>query len=322
MKKILLVLITALLMAGILSGCSHQENPDDDKKLQIVTTIFPVYDWVMNVLSDNPGNAEVTMLLDTGADLHSYQPTAADMMKITSADIFVYVGGESDEWVEDVLKNSSGDRCIVMNLMEILTDRLREEELVEGMEHDHEEEEEETEYDEHIWLSLRNAAVRVKRIEEALSKADSVNAAVYQNNRTSYIQKLDDLDRQYQTAVTQASVKTLLFADRFPFRYLTEDYGLNYYAAFAGCSAESEASFEIVTFLARKVDELNLKAVLTIEGTDHRIAETVIRTTASGNQKILTLNSLQSVTAREVAQGISYLTVMAENLKVLKEALR
>ena len=322
MKKILLVLITALLMAGILSGCSHQENPDDDKKLQIVTTIFPVYDWVMNVLGDNTGNAKVTMLLDTGADLHSYQPTAADMMKITSADIFVYVGGESDEWVEDVLKNSSGDRCIVMNLMEILGDRLREEELVEGMEHDHEEEEEETEYDEHIWLSLRNAAVRVKRIEEALSKADSGNAAVYQNNRTSYIQKLDNLDRQYEAAVSQASVKTLLFADRFPFRYLTEDYGLNYYAAFAGCSAESEASFETVTFLTRKVDELNLKAVLTIEGTDHRIAETVIRTTASGNQKILTLNSLQSVTARDVGQGISYLTVMTENLKVLKEALQ
>ena len=321
MKKILLVLITAFLMAGILSGCSRQQDHDpEDKKLQIVTTIFPVYDWVMNVLGDNPGNAEVTMLLDTGADLHSYQPTAADMMKITSADIFVYVGGESDEWVEDVLKNSSNDKCIVMNLMDILGDRIREEEHVEGMEHDHEEEE--TEYDEHIWLSLRNAAVRVKRIEEALSKADSGNASVYQNNRSSYVQKLDDLDRQYRAAVSRASVKTLLFADRFPFRYLTEDYGLNYYAAFAGCSAESEASFETVTFLARKIDELNLKAVLTIEGTDHRIADTVIRTTVSGNQKILTLNSLQSITARDVAQGISYLTVMEENLKVLKEALQ
>ena len=322
MKKILLVLITAFLMAGILSGCGNRQKPDaEDNRLQIVTTIFPLYDWVMNILGDNPGNAEVTMLLDTGADLHSYQPTAVDMMKISSADIFIYIGGESDEWVEDVLKNSPGSKCITMNLMEILGDRIREEELIEGMEHEHEEEEE-TEYDEHIWLSLRNAAIRVNRIEEALIKADSANAETYRNNRASYVRKLEDLDKQYRAAVSRASVKTLLFADRFPFRYLTEDYGLNYYAAFAGCSAESEASFETIAFLARKVDELNLKAVLTIEGTNHRIADTVIKTTVSGNQKILTLDSLQSVTASDVAKGISYLTVMENNLKVIKEALQ
>ena len=319
MKKFIPMLFASVLMCAGLSACNTPNINND--KLEIVTTIFPEYDWTREILGKNPANAEVTMLLDNGIDLHSYQPSAQDLIKISDCDLFIYVGGESDEWVEDVLKNSPGSKCITMNLMEILGDRIREEELIEGMEHEHEEEEE-TEYDEHIWLSLRNAAIRVNRIEEALIKVDSANAETYRNNRASYVRKLEDLDIQYRAAVSRASVKTLLFADRFPFRYLTEDYGLNYYAAFAGCSAESEASFETIAFLARKVDELNLKAVLTIEGTNHRIADTVIKTTVSGNQKILTLDSLQSVTASDVAKGISYLTVMENNLKVIKEALQ
>ena len=349
MKKIITVFTAAMLLISSMCGCSAAVQADNkEDKIQIVTTIFPEYDWVMNILGDNNKNAEVTLLLDNGTDLHSFQPTASDILKISNCDMFIYVGGESDEWVEDVLKEATSKDMIAINLLEELGDKVVEEEIVEGMqdedgddhdeEHDHEDDhdedhdsehkahdhhhEEETEYDEHVWLSLRNAEILVSVISEALQKIDAANAATYKANADSYISKLDGLDKQYQEAVNGASVKTLLFGDRFPFRYLVDDYGLDYYAAFVGCSAESEASFETITFLAKKTDELSLHAVLTIEGKDHKIAETIISNTASKDQQILSLDSMQSVTASDVANGASYISIMEENLSVLKEALK
>ena len=314
------------MMVCHLSACgavNAASAASGDEKIQIVTTIFPEYDWVMNVLGDDPANAEVTMLLDNGVDLHSYQPTADDILKMSACDMFIYVGGESDEWVEDALKEATNKDMVVINLLEALGDSVKEEEMVEGMqESEHEHEEGEVEYDEHVWLSLRNAATLTDIISKELQRIDAANAQIYKNNSDAYIKKLNELDKQYSDAVSASSVKTLLFGDRFPFRYLTDDYGLTYYAAFVGCSAETEASFETITFLAKKVDELLLHAVMTIEGGDHRIAETIVQNTAAKDQQILTMDSMQSTTSKDVENGTTYLSVMEGNLSVLKEALR
>ena len=331
MKKAISILLAVVLMTGCLSACGSgsRQPAADTGKLQIVTTIFPEYDWVRNILGDNPAKADVTMLLDTGVDLHSFQPTAADILKISKCDLFIYVGGESDEWVADALKEATNRDMLVIDLLNVLGGAVKEEELVEGMqEEEHEDEEEqgedhgeEVEYDEHVWLSLRNAAVLVDSISDALGKLDPDHAESYKQNSAAYIEKLNALDAEYRAAVSGASVTTLLFGDRFPFRYLTDDYGLAYYAAFVGCSAETEASFETITFLARKADELSLPAVITIEGTDHRIAETIVENTQTKDQRILTMDSMQSVTAKDVGNGVTYLSVMEKNLSVLKDAL-
>jgi len=537
-KKFLSVVVAAFLAVGSLTACSSA-GANGKNKIKIVTTIFPEYDWVMNVLGENPAGAEVTMLLDNGADLHSYQPTAADVMKISSCDLFVYVGGESDDWVEDALKEATNKDMAVINLLDVLGDKVKEEELVEGMqegehhhdheggeedhdhEHSHEEEKEiteadikprevsefagewqslypvlmtgaldeyvkyqaekksitveesraqieakwncgvktikiegnsitlyyddgtkatgtyeyagfatkkddtgkitsirheflrtsgdgpkyvmlndhghepadsvehfhiyfgdnnfdelvtttsnpffvdakldakgcldnvmgheqghdhssqeteadhdhehehehhheegEIEYDEHVWLSLKNTQVLVQSISDAMQKIDSANAATYKKNSDSYIEALKSLDNDYKAVVDAASNKTILFGDRFPFRYMVDDYGLTYYAAFVGCSAESEASFETITFLSKKVDELKLPVVLTIEGKDHRIAETIVQNTASKDQKIMTLDSMQSTTTSDYKNGATYLSIMKNNLSVLTEALK
>ena len=349
MKKSLPILLASFLMGAGLSACSAPSLNND--KLEIVTTIFPEYDWTREILGKNPANAEVTMLLDNGVDLHSYQPTAQDLIKISDCDLFIYVGGESDEWVERALEQSTNKDMVVINLLESLGDKVKEEEVKEGMEghdhdhehgeeshdheeedHDHEEEghdhdhdhehEEEVEYDEHVWLSLKNASAICETIEKGIEKIDPANASTYKENLASYKAKLNSLDADYKAAVDAAAIKTLVFGDRFPFRYMVDDYGLDYYAAFVGCSAETEASFETIVFLAQKIDELGLHSVLTIEGNDHRIAETVVAHTTAQNQKILTMNSLQSTTSRDVTNGTSYLTVMTENLNTLKEALK
>ena len=323
MKRFILIFAVAVLAFGCLTACG-KGGKSDDGKLKIVATIFPEYDWVRCILGDNPAGAEITLMLDSGVDLHSFQPTAEDILKIANCDVFIYVGGDSDSWVEDALRNAVNKNRVVINLLETLGDRGKVEELVEGMECETEEDEEEEgpEYDEHVWLSLKNAAYLVDKIAKAICKVDMDNAVVYTENAKAYVEKLNALDASYKAAVDAASVKTLLFGDRFPFRYLTDDYDLKYYAAFVGCSAETEASFETIAFLAKKVDECSLKAVMTIEGTDRRIAETIVQNTASKDQKILTLDSMQSVTSADVKKGVSYLSIMESNLAVLKEALQ
>lgn len=216
----------------------------------------------------------------------------------------------------------------VINLLDVLGNSVKEEEVVEGMEAEEEEseekseEEEEPEYDEHVWLSLKNAKVFCKAIADDLSEIDKDHAETYQKNEENYAAKLDELDQNYQKTVDEASQKTLLFGDRFPFRYMVDDYGLDYYAAFVGCSAETEASFETITFLAGKLDELGLKNVMTIEKSDQKIPKAIIENTKDKNQKILRLDSMQSATSDDVKAGTTYLSVMEDNLEVLKEALQ
>ena len=331
MKKIT-ALLALLMLGGALAGCGKQNDTNKTDKLSIVTTIFPEYDWVRAVLGDKADNAEVTMLLDNGVDLHSYQPAADDIVKISDCDLFIYVGGESDGWVDDALKNATNKNMKVINLLDVLGDSVKTEEVVEGMqetEHDHDHDhskevstfEDEEEKDEHVWLSLKNAEVLVNAISKSLQELDPDNKDTYAANAAAYIEKLSALDGEYQAAVDAATYKTVLFGDRFPFHYLVDDYGLRYYAAFVGCSAETEASFETVSFLAKKVDELKLPCVLTIEGAQHKIAETIVQNTAEKNQKVLTMDSMQSTTSKDVANGTTYLSVMEKNLSVLKEAL-
>ena len=314
----LLAAVLAFILC--LASAAAPAAAEEGKKLNIVTTIFPLYDWVLQAAGVT-GRAEITLLVDSGVDLHSYQPTAADMMKIASCDVFVYVGGESDKWVEDALKGSANPDQVVINLLDVLGEDVKTEELVEGMEQDPDEEDEEQEADEHVWLSLRNARKLTAAIAGRLAEADPDYAEAYAAGAAAYDARLAELDARYAEVIGAAERKTILFCDRFPFRYLTDDYGLVYYAAFAGCSAETEASFRTIVFLAEKINELDLPAVLTIEGASHKIAETVIRTTQKKNQKILALDSMQSVTAAEIQAGASYLSIMEENLEVLREAL-
>ena len=342
MKKYIAILIVTILAVFALSACGQknsdtakkspnteitttEDKKDGDSKVKVVTTIFPEYDWVKEIAGEESENIDLTMLLDNGVDLHSYQPTAEDIMKISDCDLFIYVGGESDAWVDDALKEAVNKNMKVINLLEVLGSTVKEEEVVEGMETEEEEEseeEEETEYDEHVWLSLKNAKVLCQTIAENLSEIDKEHEEIYSTNEKNYEEKLDALDQKYQETVDSSNQKTLLFGDRFPFRYLVDDYGLSYYAAFVGCSAETEASFETISFLAKKVDELGLKSILTIEKSDQKIAKTIIENTNDKNQKILTLDSMQSTTSDDVENGTTYLSVMESNLDVLKEALQ
>ena len=313
MKKFLLALLLCFVFTG--SGFAGD--------FHVVAAIFPIYDWIHEISAGS--GLKVTLLLDNGVDLHSYLPSVQDIVRISEADMFVYVGGESDNWVHDALKNTVNKNQITVNLLQVLGEAVKHDELVEGMEHKHHEHEEHEheheELDEHVWLSLRNAEKICRHIAEKLSRLDNEHSQLFSDNLAAYLEKLSALDNAYEAAINYSARKTLLFADRFPFRYLADDYALKYYAAFSGCSAETEASFHTVKFLAEKVDELHLPCVITIEGTHHKIAQTVIASTSAKKQNVLVLNSMQSTTLRDVLGGASYLAIMAANLDVLKEAL-
>lgn len=316
------ILLSGVLLAVALSGCQSGETVSEDSGLKVVSTIFPGYDWAKELMSGTGNTPE--LMMKNGVDMHSFQPSAADIVSLSDADVFIYVGGESDVWVADALKTAQNEEMVTVNMMELLGDNLRHEELAEGMEsdHDHDDEEDHAEvYDEHVWLSIDNAETICTAIADALSEVDVENAGQYQENLSSYLDRLSELDTRYEQTVDNAARNVLLFGDRFPFVYLTDEYDLEYYAAFPGCSAESEASFSTVSFLAGKIDELSLPVVLTIDGSDQKIAKTIIENTKAQNAEILTLDSMQSVTDQQIAEGISYLSIMENNLSVLEKAL-
>ncbi len=282
-KKMFSLMLCASFAAAALTGCVPGTDANAGERLSIVCTIFPEYDWVRQLLGDRAAQTELTYLLDSGVDLHNYQPTAVDIAKIAECDLFVYVGGESDEWAEDALAGAVNKEMQVVSLMDVMGDAAKEEEVKEGMEHDHDHDDEdhdehddhdhdhdhdhedgEVEYDEHVWLSLRNAKLLCTEIAEKLCILDSANAADYKANLNAYTAQLDKLDGDFKALADSAKQKTLVFGDRFPFRYFADDYGLDYYAAFVGCSAETEASFETIVFLAGKTDELGCDTGFTI----------------------------------------------------------
>ena len=366
MKKFAAFAMFVLAAALTFVACSAESNEKApaQKKVSIVATTYPQYDWLKNVLGSRLDAVNLKLLIKNGTDLHSYKPSAQDIAAIASADMVVFVGGESDEWIEKALSATPKAGRVQVNLMEALGDRVKEEEIVEGMqaedehehhhehgeeaeEHEHHEHEhaeahedhdhhehaeehedehhhhEEAENDEHIWLSLKNAELLVMNLADALSKVDTAHATEYHMNAGLYIAKISALDAQYRAAVDSANFKTILFGDRFPFRYLVDDYGIKYFAAFVGCSAESEASFETVAFLAGKMDSLALPAIFTIDGSNGKIARAILDASKkSKDTPVLSLNSMQSVTDAQMQSGVDYLSMMQSNLEVLKKAIK
>lgn len=316
MKKLFVCILSVIIIATCFSSCTNTPNIDDkNDSMKIVTTIFPIYDWAKNVAGSD---AQVVYLDESGVDLHSFEPTANNIIELSDADLFICIGGSSDKWVDNAVKSSSNENLTVIKLME--KTGVLEEETVEGMEseeHDHNDTDI-TEYDEHIWLSLKKAQIAVDSISDTLCSIDSKNADIYKANAKNYIAQLKELDQKYESVISSNSNNTLLFADRFPFRYMIEDYKLDYYAAFSGCSAESEASFETLTFLIEKTKELNLNHIIILENSDGKIASTISSETGA---TVLTLNSCQSVKKEDADNGLSYISIMESNLKVLTEAL-
>lgn len=314
------------LSVASFTACGNASSISDDDKISIVATIFPQYDWARQIVGDSQ-NVSLTLLADNGTDLHSFEPTADDIIAISECDIFIYIGGESDQWVEEALAQAVNKDMIKLNLLECLGDNAQYTETVEGMQHDHSHECEDDDcghsqaYDEHIWLSLKNADILCNKIAQSIISLCPESKDEFTENLNSYINKLNSLDAEYADFLETAPEKPLLFGDRFPFLYLTKDYSVEYFAAFSGCSSESEASFDTIAFLADQLDSHNLGAVITIEGSDCNIADTVIAASESQDAQILTLNSMQSVTKKDIENGADYLTYMKNNLDVLKQAL-
>ena len=439
MKKILVLLLVMIFAAVGMIGCSSGEATDESnveiqeennevEEFVIVATTFPQYDWTRQILGSQIENVELILLQDTVVDLHNFQPTVSDIATISTADMFIYVGGKSDGWVEEALRSAQNEELIAINLMDALAERIdllevdhhhhdhvcdvdhhhdhdcdddhdhdhdcdddhhhdhdcdddhdhghdhhhdhnhehvhdhhhshdydHEHDHHHDHEHDHDHDYDydhdshdhdydhdhdhdhghehdddcdvdhhhhhEDEYDEHIWLSLRNARILSSYIAEALSVMDPANADYYQSNLESYQAELATLDGQFVIMVTEAATNVVVFGDRFPFRYLMNDYHLRYYAAFDGCSAETEASFSTIVFLVGIVDEMELSHILVIDGSDFSIAETIRDATEAGDQEILVLDSMQSVTSSDVEGGVTFLSIMESNLEVLRTAL-
>ena len=322
MPKFSLIRLFAICALLMLVAC--KSDSPTPKKISVVATTYPQYDWIQNILGGRADSLNLELLVKNGMDLHSYKPSAKDIATIASADMVVYVGGESDEWVEKALEATPKAGRIEVNLIKALGNRVKEEEIVEGMQAEEKHEHAEApENDEHVWLSLKNAEILVMDLAEALSKQDTAHATEYRMNAALYIAKVSALDAQFRSAIDEATRKTILFGDRFPFRYLVDDYGIKYYAAFVGCSAESEASFETVAFLAGKMDSLALPAIFTIDGSNGKIARAILDASKKSKETpVLTLNSMQSVTDEQIRAGADYLSMMHENLEVLKKAIK
>lgn len=325
-KRVLVALLAvfACVLPAALAGC----NKNDDDGITVLCTIFPEYDWakqIVNGVTDENGNQiiNVKLLGDRGVDMHSYNPSIADIASIAKCDAFVYVGGESDEkWITSAIKSADNSDMVQIRLFDVLEAKgmllCEDEHDHEGEDHDHEEA---CEYDEHVWLSIKNAQAIVDALCEKFCALDGANAQKYKQNASEYNAKLAELDKAYESTVKKATYDTLVFGDRFPFAYLLNDYGIKHDAAFSGCSAESEASSETIIRLARKVDELNLPAIIKIDGATHRIAEQIKETTTNKNQVLIELNSMQSVTKSQIDAGLSYVSVCEQNLTALKTAL-
>ncbi len=309
MKRIVSMMLTMCLLAALLAGCGGEPAPQEEKKPSVVVTIYPVFDWVRNLLAGCPDAFDLRLLLREGVDMHSFQPSVQDMVAVADADLLIYIGGESDKWIDEVEKNNPRQRRV--SLLQALGEAALTEELAEGMQG-----KADGAPDEHVWLSPKRARVLCRALRDELKALGAVDDRVLDDAWFEYEVKLCRIDEGYDAVIAQAAGDTLIVADRFPFRYLAEDYGLKYYAAFPGCEAETEASFRTVSFLAGKLDELGIGTVLVIESGDGRLAETVIAASRDKDQTVRVLHSMQGP-----CDGKSYEIVMLENLEVLKEAL-
>lgn len=319
MKKYISALIIASLLLTVVAGCSpNNGTATSSDSLSVVSTIFTPFDFVREITGDQ---ADVTMLLPPGSESHSYEPTPQDIIKIQNCDVFIYVGGESDEWIHEVLDSLDTSKMKIITLMDCVD--VVEEDLIEGMENEPEEPDsdthEESELDEHVWTSPKNAKLIVQKISDVFCETDSANATLYKQNTVAYLSKLDELDQSFQQVVNHAARKTLVFGDRFPFRYLVDAYGLEYFAAFPGCSTETEASAATVAFLIDKMKAEQIPVVFHVELSNQRMANTISEATGA---KVLLLHACHNISKSDFEQGVSYLDLMEQNVAHIKEALQ
>jgi zinc transport system substrate-binding protein len=312
--------LALLLTATVLSGCVNPYKQTDSDKISVVCTIFPQYDFTRQIAG---GDVALTMLLKPGGEVHTYEPTPKDIIAIQSCHLFIYVGGQSDAWVEEIL--SSMDHPIkTIKLMDCVD--TVEEEIVEGMEHEHEDEtgdtehehEEEAELDEHVWTSPANAKLIVAKIRDALCDIYPADAAAYQKNADEYLAELQKLDDDIRDAVDNAARSEIVVGDRFPLRYFCDEFGLTYYAAFPGCATDTQASAATIAFLIDKVKQDNIPVVFHMELSNEQICNAICEATGA---KSAMLSAVHNISKSDFEAGVTYIDLMEHNLKVLKEAL-
>ncbi|MDR2717679.1 MAG: metal ABC transporter substrate-binding protein [Treponema sp.] len=315
MKKNILILITLAAIFGM-SGCKQNKNSvtrNADGKINVTVTIFPPFDFVRRIAGDM---VNLTMLLPPGAESHSFEPSPKDIITVQNSALFIHAGGNSDKWVERILESMNTDKIRILAMIDAV--EAVEEEIVEGMEDD-EDEGEDTEYDEHVWTSVRNAILIVNAITALLCEADPANADFYRRNATAYGEELAQIDAAFNEVIAGAQRNTIVFADRFPFRYFADAYGLTYFAAFPGCSTETEPSAATVAFLINKIKAEKIPVVFHIELSNERMADTISGET--GAKKLL-LHSCHNITRRDFDSGLGYTEIMRRNVENLREALR
>ena len=308
-KKFLALFLALVMLLCTFAGCAEK-----DEKITVLCTVFPIYDWVRAVVGESD-SVEVILLVSDGADLHSYQPTAKDAINIRTADIIVRVGGADDSFVDGLAELGRG---IDLRLMEAEGVALHAA-GTSSEHHDHDGHEHTV--DEHIWLSLKNAAACVEAISGALSSADPQGAEKYRQNADLYIESLLALDGDYSAVISSAKNKKMVFADRFPFVYMTSDYGIEYEAAFEGCTTDAEAGFDTILRLSEQLDRWQLSYIFITENSDRRLCDAVRELKNDRQTEVAVLNSLQSVSTKDIESGATYLKIMAENLSVLEKAL-
>ncbi len=328
-KKIILIPALIIMLAFITmlaSGC--QSKTVQSEQTSILCAGFAEYDWVRNIIGENPSEFEISLLNDSGVDMHSYQPSVDDMIKIANCQIIVYTGGDSQFWIKDAIVSSPSAERQEVSLVEIfshnneISSRYSIDSDDDEDEHEHEHHQDhDHEIDEHLWLSLKLAPTFIRELAAHIGEMDLPNAKYYEENAEKYIDSITSLDEQYELAVSNASYAEILFADRYPFKYMLEDYGLSHIAAFSGCSAETEASFETILALSEELNHLNLSSVAILKKSQPNLAQTIINNSGMENVRILVFDSMQSVTASEIEAGKTYISTMEENLESLKHAI-
>ncbi len=316
--KILLLSVLLILILMPLS-CNYRQ---ESGKIKIVCTVFSGYDWVQNIIKGHEENFDIVYLLSNGSDSHSYQPTVKDIALISDCNLLISSGGESEEWVLDAVESSGNDDIMLISMLDIIGDRALDEYagIQSGRHEGHDHHGDEEEYDEHTWLSLKNAVMICSEIERIISGIDPKNSDSYMKNRDEYCRRLDELFEKYKDSIKNSQLDTLIFADRFPFAYLMDDLGISYHAAFSGCSAESEASVETIVKLTELTRSVGCEYICVIETSDKKLAETV-SSCVGNNCRIITLDSIQAVSDKKIKNGYNYIDVMENNLKLIKRAL-
>ncbi len=312
----LILFSLSVSLTGCAAGTSSASEEGDDGKLRVVVTLFPYYDFVRQIAGDH---VHLTMMVPAGMDTHSFEPTPSDLVQLQKADLFVYNGGELEGWVDSMLESISTDRLTVYNVLESLESQQETASLLLEEEDQHEDESGKShEIDEHIWTSPLLAQTIVSELTQWLCEADPDQAEIYRENAASYLEQLAQLDAQFRETAENSPLSVLVFGDKFPFRYFTHTYELDYYAAFSSCSSETEPSAATLALLIDTVRDQEIPVVYYVELSSQKVADNICE--ATGAQKLL-FHSCHNVTAEEFNDGVTYLDLMKQNLEHLRIGL-